>query len=321
VRQLDSLIEPDFEKYAFWFSCLDVQLENYPSGIYNYAPIMVNDVLPNILYNRVKSMIFTSATLSLRNSFKFFVSNMGLDKLGTNTSDVEVKTNKVVSEKVVPSPFDYDKQTLVINTSFLPDTSDPFFFPQSKELIKTIVETNKVGSLVLFTSYKDLKAMYDGLEQSCYENDILLLGQGMSGGRTAMLNQFIEDGKAVLLGTSSFWEGVDVQGESLSLLILYKLPFQVPTEPIVEAYTEKLEKEGKRAFMFYSLPNALLKMRQGIGRLIRSKTDKGVILILDNRISTKEYGKYFKEIIPTRIMSATNPIETVDAVAKKLKNK
>ena len=175
--------------------------------------------------------------------------------------------------------------------------------------------------MVLFTSYKDLKAMYEGLEQTCFENDILLLAQGMSGSRSAMLNQFIENGKAVLLGTSSFWEGVDVQGESLSLLIVYKLPFQVPTEPIIEAYLEKLEKEGKRSFMYYSLPNALLKMRQGIGRLIRNKTDKGVILILDNRITTKEYGKYFKEIIPTKIQTTKNPVETIDAVTRKLKSK
>jgi Rad3-related DNA helicase len=222
-------------------------------------------------------------------------------------------------EKIVPSPFNYDEQTLIINTAFLPNNTDAYFLPQSRELIKAILENNKVGSLILFTSYKDLKALYEGLEQPCFENDTLLLAQGVSGSRTAILNQFIDDGKAVLLGTSSFWEGVDVQGESLELLILYKLPFQVPTEPIVEAYLEKLEKEGKQSFMYYSLPNALLRMRQGIGRLIRSKTDRGVILILDNRISTKDYGRYFREICPTKIYSTKNPTETVDAVTKKLR--
>jgi ATP-dependent DNA helicase DinG len=203
----------------------------------------------------------------------------------------------------------------------LPDVKDAYFGHQSKDLIKAIIETNKVGTMVLFTSYTDLKAMYEGLEQTCFENDILLLAQGMSGSRSSILNQFKENGKAVLLGTSSFWEGVDVQGESLSLLILNKLPFQVPSEPIIEAYLEKLEKEGKQSFMHYSLPNALLKMRQGVGRLIRNKTDKGVILILDNRISTKAYGQYFREIVPTKIISTKNPAETIDMVARKLKGR
>jgi len=320
VRQIDSLTEPDFDKNAYWLSCLEVQIENYPLGIFHYAPIMVNDILPDIMYNRIKSIVFTSATLSLRGNFKFFVSNMGLDRLkNTEEEQQGAGEQKTVHELVVPSPFDYDKQTLIVNTSFLPDINDAYFKIHSKELIKAIIENNKVGTMVLFTSYNDLKMMYEGLEQTCFENDILLLAQGMSGSRSAMLNQFKENGKAVLLGTSSFWEGVDVQGESLSLLILYKLPFQVPTEPIIEAYLEKLEKEGKRSFMHYSLPNALLKMRQGVGRLIRNKTDRGVILILDNRITTKPYGQYFREIIPTKIISTQNPVETIDLVTKKLK--
>ena len=319
IKQFDSLIDPDLKKYAYWLSSLEIQIDNYPAGVFNYAPIQVNDILPDIIYSRIKSLVFTSATMSLRNSFKFFVSNMGLDKL--KTTNEFIGNARVVLEKVVPSPFNYDEQALILNTSFLPNTTDAFFHPQSRELIRAIIEHNHVGSLVLFTSYKDLKQMYEGLEQTCFEKDILLLAQSISGSRNSILSQFTENGKAVLLGTSSFWEGVDVQGESLSLLILYKLPFQVPTDPIVEAYLEKLESEGKQSFMHYSLPNALLKMRQGIGRLIRSKSDKGVILILDNRITTKDYGKYFKEIIPTKIYSTKNPIETIDAVTKKLKKK
>jgi ATP-dependent DNA helicase DinG len=107
-----------------------------------------------------------------------------------------------------------------------------------------------------------------------------------------------------------------VQGESLSLLIIYKLPFQVPTEPIVEAYIEKIEKDGKNSFMNYILPNALLKLRQGFGRLIRSKTDRGIVLILDNRVVTKKYGTYFKEVLPTKCHEMTNILELENAVAK-----
>jgi len=336
IRQFDVLIEPDFEKNAYWISTLEVQIENYPIGVLNYAPITVDDLMPDIFYRRIKSLIVTSATISLRNSFKYYKDHLGFNKLipskmneiittpETETS-LEIHNNnsnhltKTVNEKIVPSPFDYDKQTLVLNTAFLPEKSDAYFFPQSRELIKGILETNKVGTLILFTSYQDLKMMYEALEQPCFENDTLLLAQRISGSRSSILNRFICNGKAVLLGTNSFWEGIDVQGESLTLLIMYKLPFQVPTEPIVEAYLEKLEKSGKQSFMHYSLPNALLKMRQGIGRLIRRKTDNGVILILDNRITKKDYGKYFREICPTNIVSTHNHTETIDIITKKLK--
>lgn len=317
LKQIDSLVEPDLNKNAYWLSSMEINIENYPKGIFNYAPVEVNDILPDLMYSKVKSLVLTSATMSLRNSFKFMVSTLGLDRL--KSINPEENINEKLLQRVVPSPFDYDKQALIVNTTFLPNASDPYFLPQSKELIKGILDKNRVGSMILFTSYKDLSGMYEALEQSCYEKDILLLAQSLSGSRNSILRQFIEKRDAVLLGTSSFWEGVDVQGESLSLLVLYKLPFQVPTDPIVEAYLEKLDNEGKNSFMHYSLPNALLKMRQGIGRLIRSKTDQGVILILDNRISTKYYGKYFQEITPTKINNTKNPTETIDLICKKLR--
>ena len=128
--------------------------------------------------------------------------------------------------------------------------------------------------------------------------------------------EFKQNKSAVLLGTNSFWEGIDVPGESLSLLILYKLPFLVPSEPITEAYLEKLRSEGKDSFMHYMLPNALLKYRQGFGRLIRNKTDKGLVLVLDNRILTKYYGKYFKETVPAKTIIPVTTIEIYDHIGK-----
>ncbi|MDD4155317.1 MAG: helicase C-terminal domain-containing protein [Candidatus Cloacimonetes bacterium] len=320
LKQLESLLEPNFDKYAYWLSSFEISVENYPKGVFNYAPIQVDEILPDVLYSKVKSIVFTSATMSLRKNFKFVISSLGLDKYSdmyNNLPGNEGKTVKLI-QKIVPSPFDYDKQALIINTSFLPPVTDSYFIPQSKELLNVVLDNNRVGSLILFTSYKDLTSMYEALEQPCYEKDILLLAQGISGSRNSILNQFINKGDAVLLGTNSFWEGVDVQGDSLSLLVMFKLPFQVPSEPIVEAYIEKLEKEGKNAFMYYTLPNSLLKMRQGIGRLIRSKTDRGVILILDNRITTKYYGKYFQEITPTKIHNSSNPVEAISAISKML---
>lgn len=120
----------------------------------------------------------------------------------------------------------------------------------------------------------------------------------------------------MLLGTSSFWEGVDVVGDSLSLLILYKLPFQVPSDPLVEALIDKLEREEKDSFMHFMLPNALLRLRQGFGRLIRSKTDRGIVLIMDSRVSKKQYGQYFKQILPGRSLELRDEQQLVSEIGK-----
>ncbi len=306
IQLMKKIQVPELEDYALWLSVMQVKDEKYPAGVINYAPIEVKSILPFLIYMKVKSMIFTSATMALRGSFKYFISNLGLDSL----------KDKIVRELVVPSPFDYDKQTLILNASYLPNHTDPFFSPQSSDLIKSIIEKYRVGSMILFTSYKDLNIVYDKISEACYKQDIMLLAQGKGGSRSSILQDFKNKGDAILLGTSSFWEGVDVQGESLSLLILYKLPFQVPSDPIVEALLEKMEKDNKNSFMHYSLPNALLKMRQGFGRLIRSKSDHGIVLILDNRITTKEYGRYFKEILPTGILPMQNPVEIHNQISR-----
>jgi Rad3-related DNA helicase len=156
--------------------------------------------------------------------------------------------------------------------------------------------------MVLFTSYKDLNAVFDHLSDTLYHRNRPFFAQGKGGSRSSILNEFKQMDNAVLLGTSSFWEGVDVQGKSLSLLILYKLPFMVPSEPIVEAYIDKLERENKDSFMHYMLPTALLRLRQGFGRLIRSKADSGIVLIMDSRVSRKQYGDYFKKVLPAKAL-------------------
>jgi len=316
ITQCENIIEPDLANNAFWLNSMETRSDDYPDGIFNIAPIQPAEILPDLIFRKVKSLICTSATLSLRGSFKYFISAMGLDRLQLNNP--YGYEPKIVNEIVVPSPFDYHAQTKIINTAYLPDVTDTYFSTQTKKLIADILCERPTGTLVLFTANKDIKLMYENLIQTCFEKGILLLAQGITGSRTNILNQFKENGKAVLLGTSSFWEGIDVPGDSLKLLIVYKLPFQVPTEPIIEAYLEKLESQGKNSFMHYSVPNALLKMKQGIGRLIRSKTDKGVILILDNRITKKSYGQYFKEILPTGMYSTSNPVETFDIVIKGL---
>jgi len=224
--------------------------------------------------------------------------------------------DKRVVERIVDSPFDYDLQSRLLITSFLPEPKDKYFASQAKGCLKQIFETVDVGTMALFTAYRDLDMIYDDVADDMYKLQRPLYAQGKGGSRSSILEEFKKVNNAVLLGTSSFWEGVDVQGESLSLLILYKIPFQVPSEPLVEAYIDKLEREQKDSFMHYMLPNALLRIRQGFGRLIRSKTDRGIVLIMDSRVSRKRYGSYFKEILPGKHLELKDELHMINELTR-----
>jgi len=294
-----TLLNPDLDNYAMWLEAGQKTDRNVPQAVICYAPIEVNYHLNNLVYKNISCIVFTSATMALRNSFKFFKHQSGL---------ALVEDRKVV-EKVVESPFNYATQTKLFVTGFLPDPKDAYFTKQAVDIVELIVESIPVGTLTLFTSYKDLDAAYSVLNDKMYQKNRPFFAQGKWSSRTALLDEFRKHNNAVLLGTSSFWEGIDVQGESLSLLILFKLPFQVPSEPIVAPLIEKLEKEHKDSFMHYILPNALLRLRQGFGRLIRSKTDSGVVIIIDPRVTTKGYGHYFQEVLPASSIVVSDPFQ------------
>jgi ATP-dependent DNA helicase DinG len=301
-----TLYNPDLKEYAYWMESFQTQDDKYPAGVLCYCPLNVNEIFQKKLYERMKSIVFTSATIAIRDKFKYFSNRMGLDLLEEG----------FVQELVVQSPFDYHKQSMVLVAGFLPDPKDRFFVSQSLEVIRQSVEISQAGTMVLFTAYKNLNEAYDELGDEFYAKDIPLFTQGKGMGRSAMLKEFRANRNSVLFGTNSFWEGVDVPGESLELLVVHKLPFLVPSEPIVEAYLEKLAEEGKDSFMHYMLPNALLKFRQGFGRLIRHKTDRGVVLVLDNRIMTKRYGQFFKDTVPARTIITRSDLEITDFLAK-----
>ncbi len=303
---LVNLHNPELKDYAFWLESINVSDDDYPKGVFNYAPLNIDRLLNEKLYRKVRSIVFTSATIAIRGVFKYFSSRMGLDLLEKD----------FVRELIVASPFDYSKQTKIMVSSFLPEPKDKFFLRQSIELIRNAIDASKTGTMILFTSYRDLNNVYELLSEEFYARGIPLFAQNKGISRSAMLREFKQKGRAVLLGTSSFWEGVDIPGDALQLLILYKLPFMVPSEPIVEAFLEKLQMEGKDSFMYYMLPNSILKYRQGFGRLIRKKTDKGVVLVLDNRISTKKYGKYFIEAVPAQTIITSNDIEVYDYLGR-----
>ena len=304
--KLLTLRNPDLDNYALWLQNDPKPDRNTPTAAFCYAPVEVDTLLKSLLYDNVQSIVFTSATLALRGSFKFFFNQSGLHLVDKDKIDTVI----------VSSPFDYDQQSKLMVSSFLPEHKDKFFLNQALGCVKQILSSTDVGTMMLFTSYRDLNSVYDHIGDDLYHRGRAFFAQGKIGSRSSILEEFKNHGNAVLLGTSSFWEGVDVQGDSLSLLILFKLPFQVPSEPIVEAYIEKLEREGKDSFMHYMLPHALLRLRQGFGRLIRSKTDRGIVLIMDSRVSTKKYGTYFKEVLPTHSLELRSEFELINEVTR-----
>ncbi|MFQ5867546.1 MAG: ATP-dependent DNA helicase [bacterium] len=260
------------------------------------APLEVGPYLNNLLYSQIPSLIFSSATLTVKGSFDFLKKRLGLDLL---------PTEKLCSF-LLGSPFDYERQVLVSIASFLPSPQEEeeYTIRMGKTLTK-VLETAKGKSLILFTSHKMLNEVYQEIKPYL-QRKFQILAQGIDGSRTIITDRFREDFSSILLGTHSFWEGVDLPGRTLECLILARLPFAVPTEPIEEARIELIQKRGLDAFREYSLPGAVIRLRQGIGRLIRTKTDKGIIILLDKRIIIRNYGKTFLDSLPVKTYHCHN---------------
>jgi Rad3-related DNA helicase len=201
---------------------------------------------------------------------------------------------------VTDSPFNYPVQARVYVPSFLPSPKEPSFQGELGRLIREVVLATRRGTLVLFTSYDMLRSTYEGVRDSLEGEGITVLAQGVNGSRSRLMARFKEERPAVLMGTESFWEGVDVPGDMLEILVLTKLPFAVPTEPIVEAHMELCERRGHNSFFDFSLPEAVIKFRQGFGRLIRSRDDRGVAILCDTRLLTTQYGHLFLDSLPIR---------------------
>jgi hypothetical protein len=207
----------------------------------------------------------------------------------------------VVREKTLAlgSPFEYDKQVTLYIEEDLPEPGDALrFLPAACEKIIHYLRQTNGGAFVLFTSYKMLIDAANRLKPALDELGLALLVQGQNAPRKILLDRFRATENAVLFGTSSFWQGIDVQGDALRNVIIVKLPFAVPDEPIIEARLEAIERAGGNAFMEYSVPEAIIKLKQGFGRLIRSRTDNGIVVLLDSRVTTKRYGRLFLAALP-----------------------
>jgi DNA polymerase-3 subunit epsilon/ATP-dependent DNA helicase DinG len=243
------------------------------------APLQVADILRHEVFGAKESVVLTSATLSAEGRFDFLRERLGLDD---------------ADELMLGSPFDFPNSTLIALPTDLPDPNEPDFVAAISETLIDACRASQGRALVLFTSYGMLNAVNDAIKGPLEAEGILVLGHGVDGSPRQMLSALRENPRTVLLGTASFWEGVDVAGDALSLLVIVRLPFAVPTDPIYQARSALYDEP----FDQYALPQAVLRFRQGFGRLIRTKTDRGVLLVLDGRIRGRKYGEAFLRSLP-----------------------
>jgi ATP-dependent DNA helicase DinG len=261
------------------------------------TPIDVSQLLAGALFEQYSSVILTSATLTVA--------------AGPNSSGFEHVSRRLgltlARELVVPSHFNYPKQALLYLPPNMPDPRDGDFFPQAAERTRRLLEITRGRAFCLFTSYAQMRAMHDRIAQ---ELPFPLLLQG-DAPRNLLLEEFRDTPNAVLFGTSSFWQGVDVQGEQLSCVIIDRLPFAVPSDPVVKARMDAIAEAGGNAFFDYQVPSAVITLKQGFGRLVRSLQDRGVLMLLDPRIQRQRYGRIFLDSLPP--YRQTHSLEDVEA--------
>ncbi len=271
----EAMLGPDPNR-VYWFTLL-TRTENL---VLRAAPINVGSLLREQVYAARRSTVFTSATLAVGGTFDYFASRVGL--------------GREIEELILPSPFDFLNQALVcLPTDFAPP-EDEQFNQHVEEVVAAVGRQVGGRTLVLFTSHRQLRDVHTALKHRTDLDELLILGQGIDGQRRHLLKTFEEAERPLLLGTASFWEGIDVPGERLSCVIMVRLPFPVPTEPVYAARAEQV----RDPFAQLALPQAALRLKQGFGRLIRRSTDRGAVVILDNRILGRDYGKAFLDVLP-----------------------
>ncbi|MFI5114785.1 MAG: ATP-dependent DNA helicase, partial [Terriglobales bacterium] len=243
------------------------------------TPIEVGPILRQCLWSKLETAALTSATLAVGGGFDYIRQRLGLDR---------------ARESIVPSHFDYESQAILYVPPDLPDPRTPQFGAQAADCIRRLLEITRGRAFVLFTSHAQMNEIYERL---LGQLEFHMLKQG-DAPKSALLEEFRLTPNAVLFGTSSFWQGVDVQGEQLSCVIIDRLPFAVPSDPVVAARVKAIDAAGGNAFYEYQVPSAVITLKQGFGRLIRSLHDRGLLALLDNRILKKSYGRVFVDSLP-----------------------
>ena len=279
--ELDLMIRQPEPDYIYWAETS--AWGRTPRILLNATPINVSKMLRENIFDVKESVIMTSATLTTNQNFDYYKKRIGID---------------TCRELLVHSPFNFKEQVQIHIPHSMPDPNSAEFVPAAIHQIKHYLEMTHGKAFVLFTSYKMMDEVYEEVAPYLAEIGIDVFKQGDGLSRTDMLQAFREDTNSVLFGTSSFWEGVDVRGEALSNVVITKLPFEVPTHPIMEARVKQIKEQGGNEFLEFSLPEAILRLKQGFGRLIRTQTDQGIVVILDSRIKTRSYGRHFLESLP-----------------------
>jgi DNA polymerase-3 subunit epsilon/ATP-dependent DNA helicase DinG len=261
------------------------------------APLHVGPLLRERLFDQKACVVLTSATLRTEGSFSYIESRLNMED---------------PMELALDSPFDLKSAVLLYVPKDMPEPNQPFYQKQVEQTLVDLCKATEGRTLVLFTSNSQLHATYRAIQPALEEDGIVVFGQGLDGSRMQVIDNFRSTAKSVLLGTRSFWEGIDIVGQALSCLVITRLPFAVPTDPVFAARAETFDD----AFNQYYLPDAILRFRQGFGRLVRSKEDYGIIVLLDNRLLTRAYGKTILRSLPP-CTARQGPVASLPAVAQR----
>jgi len=291
--QLGFVMESEDKNTVFWIERRGVRGASAPSASFKAGPsrgnarvflqatpIDVAPILKTCLFDKLESAVLTSATLAVGGNFEYMRRRLGMEYM---------------RELVQPSHFDYENQALFYVPPDLPDPRTPQFAAKASDRIRRLLEITRGRAFVLFTSYAQMNEVYQRL-LGVLDFPMLLQGDAP---KSTLLQEFRATPNAVLFATASFWQGVDVQGEQLSCVIIDRLPFAVPSDPVVAARVKAIDAEGGNAFFQYQVPAAVITLKQGFGRLIRSLNDRGLLTLLDNRILKKQYGRVFVESLPS----------------------
>jgi len=286
VKQgLEFILKRESKGYVYWG-----EAQEKGGVILNATPIEVSGILKNNLWNELKAAILTSATLSSHNGFEYIKLELGIEES---------------KESIYKSPFNYKEQSILYIPTGISEPMDYNFVNEVAEQVRELIEISKGRAFILFTSVANMKRVYELLDGRI-RYPIFVQGEKP---KTKLIEEFKKRGNAILLGTSSFWQGVDIVGSALSCVIIDKLPFSVPSDPVIEAKIEDMRRKGHNPFYEFQLPEAILLLKQGLGRLIRSKTDVGIMALLDKRVYEKNYGKYVLQALSE--MEITNNLDIV----------
>jgi ATP-dependent DNA helicase DinG len=290
VRQAFTLLfddsAPDREKFVHFFSLTVRGRHRWPALA--AAPLEVAETMVSACFKPIPTVVLVSGTLSAGRQFTFVKHRLGLDHPEIQPHPLEGR---------FPSPFDYARQAAVFIPTDLPEPSHPDFMEQTIKPVYEIARVSAGGALILCTSYTHLDLLHTRLAPLLATDGLTCYRQGEME-RSHLVRRFRDDGNAVLFATDSFWEGVDIPGSALRNLVITKLPFAIPNDPILEARQEVISRHGGNPFAEYQMPLAAIKLKQGFGRLIRHSGDRGTIWILDRRLATKFYGRYFLDSLP-----------------------